>query len=344
LRKKNKITINSANNTVSNKKNSNLRMVTIHTPLNKKHSISLNYSNINNEDKLYKKNIKMSKMKKSKHFIYDIYNQHEPDFISGTSNVKYGHLKKCSYSFTKFEEQIIPKTQNNTKILLKKSKTFIDETEYTKKRNEKYTSCDFDTNNEINNDIIDFEGEKEIESKFYEYQYGSLIGNKSVTNCMRNYLDNWSTFINDFNDNGNNNIKSNKSEKENQLNENNLMINYSSLSQERLTDNSGYLTPTSQKDDACSYEGSTLINQIEEDDNIFEDSIVTEDEMYSEFSPVILDDFDDVCPFENNYYEDERIRKVLNSKVLPSDYIGKIPSFPEKPMGDLGKLMEKYRI
>lgn len=315
-------------------------MVAIHSPLSKKHSVSLNFSNLNDEDKSLKKNIKLNKIKKSKHFIYDIYNHNEPNFIGRSSNENYDHLKNCSYSFNKYEEQIIPRIQNNTKILLKRSKNYMNESEYIKRCNIKYNSCDYDMIKQLNNDAFSsIEDKEEIESNFHKYQYGTLIGNKSVANCMKNYLANWSTFISEFNEN--NNTANNDNEKEDKKDESNILMNYSSFTQEELTNNSGYLTPISQKDNDNSYDQIKLIKQDEEN---VENSDITENEIYSEYSPLILDDFDDVCPFENNYYEDERIREVLNAKVLPSDYIGKIPSLPERPMGDLGKLMEKYKM
>ncbi|OUM66309.1 hypothetical protein PIROE2DRAFT_67127, partial [Piromyces sp. E2] len=67
-----------------------------------------------------------------------------------------------------------------------------------------------------------------------------------------------------------------------------------------------------------------------------------EEEMFVKNSPIVKDNFDDICPFDNDYYEDERMRKILNAEVLPNDYIGKIPYIPEKPMGNFGRLMKKY--
>ncbi|ORX85202.1 hypothetical protein BCR32DRAFT_325575 [Anaeromyces robustus] len=297
-------------------------MVSVHNPLNKKHSSYLvrNFT----EKKNMKKMVSLNKFRrKNKHLVYDLYNRSENDFIEGSP---INSLKRNSYSFSQYEDNIIPKTENNSRRSLKKSKSLITDTRLLEE-----IPCDYNSEGES---TIMYKSDKEENS--FEFQYGTLFGNEKMAACASNFLENWDTFISDISGEDDINRSEHYPSIENQINKEKQMV----------PNNSGYLTPTSQKDDSSSYEGNTIFNENIEDAMICEknsEQAVNESNS-SEFSPIIIDDFDDICPFENDDYEDERIRKILNADILPSDYIGKIPSIPEKPMGDLGKLMKKYHF
>jgi hypothetical protein len=317
-------------------------MVTINNPLNRKHSIFLNCSNINNDEKNLKKLLRLNRMKKSKHILYDIYNQSDSDFIGNTTNERNEFFKKNTLSFNQYEEHIIPKTQNNSKMIMKKNKSLMDKQKFIKGSHKNDNSEDYKLVKIMKNNI-NLEEDERSETNYCNFQYGTLIENKEVARCVKSYLTNWTTFIKNIGDDNKISYKKN-SNYEDDNDENNFLLRDSTYSKEKLINNVGYLTPTSQKDDSCSFEGTTLINQGEVGLSFREDNKHIEDVTLNDYSPIIIDNFDDICPFENNIYEDERMRSILNAKVLPNDYIGKIPSIPEKPIGELGKLMEKYKI
>jgi hypothetical protein len=291
-------------------------MVSIQSPISKKHSLSFGYANLNSSDrKIIKKAIKINKIKKrNKHVLYDIYNKSENDFIGQTTNDNFGKLKRNAYSFSQYEEDVIPKTQNNIERRLRRSESLVSESSYCKTEEARYT-------------LMDEEIEKEDENSI-EFQYGTLIGNEKVKTCVNNFLSNWSTFISDID--GGNSVDEESSVTVKGTNE-------------LVQNNSGYLTPISQKDDEYFSESSVF---DKEDITFSENEKMTEEEeeLFIKNSPIVKDNFDDICPFENDYYEDERMRNILNAEVLPNDYIGKIPYIPEKPMGNFGRLMKKYKF
>jgi len=302
-------------------------MVSIHNPLNKKHSLYLsNYT----DKKNVKKIMSINKLRKKNKQFYDLYNQVDNDFIEKSPIIP---LKRNAYSFSQYEYKIIPKTENNSRRYLKKSKSLMADNNHFEE-----IPCNYNSEGE---DAVMYEEEEEKEENSFEFQYGTLLGNEKMAACASDFLANWDTFISDIGGNDDNNSSVHFVNIESK-------IKKESYSQHLISNNSGYLTPSSQKDDSCSYEGNTIF-----DDSI-DDTIINEggneqvegekESNISNFSPIIIDDFDDICPFENDDYEDERIRKILNADILPNDYIGKIPSIPEKPMGDLGKLMKKYHF
>jgi len=297
-------------------------MVSIHNPLRKRHVLN-KYSDIEYIDKRsIKKAIKTNSLKKRN----NLYGYLANDFTTIKSfNEEMGKFKRNGYSFSQFEEKIIPKSQKNAHREFKKSKTFADESE-------------FFTNNRENEP--DDEVEEEDEDSL-EFQYGSFLDNEKGTACMKHFLSDWSNFISDLDcdDESHNMTDSSPNVYRNMKGNNNT--------KESIPNNSGYITPSSQKDDD-SYYGKNIYYEASSsnDDGATEeekDSEV-EEEIISQYSPMIIDDFDDICPFENDDKEDERVRGILNSEVLPNDYIGKIPSIPEKPMGNLGRLMKKYKF
>jgi len=306
-------------------------MVSIHNPLSKKHSLYLsNYT----DKKNVKKIVSLNKLRRrNKHLVYNLLNQSENDFIGGSP---INTLKGNAYSFSQYENNIIPKTENNSRRNLKKSKSLITETKLLEEM-----QYNFDYNSEGENTIIykPKKKEEEKDKNSLEFQYGTLFGNEKMAACASNFLANWDTFISDISGEDDNNRPNHFIGLENKINKE----KYSQKQQ--IPNNSGYLTPTSQKGDTCSYEGNTIFDEESVENTIIyeKESEQVESEL-SKFSPIIVDDFDDICPFENDDYEDERIRKILNADILPNDYIGKIPSIPEKPMGDLGKLMKKYHF
>jgi len=289
-------------------------MVSIQSPISKKHTLSFGYTNISSgEKKIIKKAMKINKIKKkNKHIFYDICKN---DFIGRSSSKDFGQMKMNTYSLSHYEEDIIPKTQRNTERGLRSES--ISETSYCKNE-ENYYFLEED-NNEVE-DSMDF-------------QYGSLIGNKQVEACVNDFLSNWSDFISDIDGS----IKENHYESKEKKN----FIN--SSSQGLISNNSGYLTPTSQNDEENFSESSFIFKEEStSSENVID--IKEEEELFNRNSPIVKDNFDDICPFDNDFNEDERMRKILNAEVLPNDYIGKIPYIPEKPMGDFGRLMKKYKF
>ncbi|ORX44388.1 hypothetical protein BCR36DRAFT_129170 [Piromyces finnis] len=292
-------------------------MVSIQSPVNKKYPLSFNYINIkSNDKKAIKKALKINKIKKrNKHMLFEMYKS-DNDFV-GKTEENFSQLKRNAYSFSQCEEDVIPKTQNNIERGLRRSESLMSESSYYK------ISETYPTDKKEENDSFDF-------------QYGTLFENEKVKVCVSNFLSNWSTFISDID--GGNSIKE---QNENANEEKNKFS--TSFTQETVLNNSGYLTPTSQKDDECFYESFTA---LEKNEVLSENEVSTEEEeeIFIRNSPIVIDDIDDICPFDNDLNEDERIRNILNSEVLPNDYIGKIPYIPEKPIGSFGRLMRKYRF
>jgi len=287
-------------------------MVLVQSPLNKRlsHPLSITYSNLYSNDKRRIKALKINKIKKRNNSSFN------------STSEKFESLKNNNYFGSQCEKEIIPRTQNNTERKLRKSGAFIEDLDH----------CTWT-----------MKDNKEDENSL-DFQYGTLIGNEEVATCVEKFLSDWDSFIGDLGedkmDSHMDSVDSftiqNKSKKEE---------GKTSSFKEWLPNNSGYLTPTSQKDDECCSEKSETFEQ-EQDSSTSEKEIngQTEMEEFSKYSPVIIDDFDEICPFENDYNEDERIRSILNAEVLPTDYIGKIPSIPEKPIGYLGRLMKKYNF
>jgi len=288
-------------------------MVLVQNPLNKKlsHTLSLNYPNLYGSDKgRIKKTLKINKIKKRNKLSF------------GSTDENFENLKSNDYFGSQYEKEIIPRTQNNTERNLRKSGALIEELD------DQFTWKIED----------DHEDENSI-----DFQYGTLIGNEKVTACVQKFLSDWDSFIGDLGGGEmNGQMDSFSHQNKTKIEEEN-----SSSYKEWLPNNSGYLTPTSQKDDECCSENSETLEEEQSGGSTSEKEIHDQTEMdkeFSKYSPAIIDDFDEICPFENDYNEDERIRSILNAEVLPTDYIGKIPSIPEKPIGYLGRLMKKYNF
>jgi len=285
-------------------------MVLVQNPLNKKlsHTLSLTYPNLYGGDKRrIKKALKINKIKRRNSLSFS------------STDESFEHLKSNNYFGSQYEKEIVPRTQNNTERTLRKNGAVLEELDQ--------FNWKMEDDNEDENSI--------------EFQYGTLIGNEKVTNCVQKFLSNWDSFIGDLGE----------GEKDNSQMDTFTNQTISKIEEEEnsssykvwLPNNSGYLTPTSQKDDECYSE--TMEQEQKGSTSEKETNNQTEmDEEISKYSPAIIDDFDEICPFENDYNEDERIRSILNAEVLPSDYIGKIPSIPEKPIGYLGRLMKKYNF
>jgi len=291
-------------------------MVLVQSPIKKlTHTLSITtYPNHSSTDKrMVKKAMKLNKIKRRNKILFE------------SSGETFEPIKNNNYFGTQYEKEIIPRTQNNTERTLRKSETYLDESESESDQfEEPLFNWKMDDDQDDENSL--------------EFQYGTLLGNEKVTTCVNKFLSDWDSFIGDIG----------SEETDNQ------MSSFSKIEEDRITkfpewlpNNSGYLTPTSQKDEeSCSEKAEAFEQESEKStsEKVSDHQNEHDEEEFAKNSPVIIDDFDDICPFENDYGEDERIRNILNAEVLPSDYIGKIPSIPEKPIGHLGRLMKKYNF
>jgi len=287
-------------------------MVLVQSPVNKKlsHTLSITYPNHSSTDKkMIKKAMKLNKIKKRNKILFE------------SSGETFEPMKSNNYFGTQYEKEIIPRTQNNTERTFRKTETYLDESDHFE---EPLFNWKMDDDQEDENSL--------------EFQYGTLLGNEKVTTCVKKFLSDWDSFIGDIG----------SDETDTQMNSISKMEEDKITNcQEWIPNNSGYLTPTSQKDEEiCSEKAEAFEQESEEStsEKVSDHQNEHDEEEFTKNSPAIIDDFDDICPFENDYGEDERIRNILNAEVLPSDYIGKIPSIPEKPIGHLGRLMKKYNF